>query len=239
MKKRILWMGLSFLLMATLVMAAGQKSEPIAETTGPQYGGTLTALSQYMGGGDIGNPDIGSGQHNPTRWLAPIQEKPFFGDAEKFGPRGTNAYSFKTPFAIPEEYWRGALVESWEFTHDKIVWNVRKGVYWQGRDVMESRELTAEDMVADLIYFKASPGGGTWGDRIGKIYATDKYTVVLEFTEGFDVTVNYFIGLEDRAIYSPPEIEGSEKVEDQVGTGPWMFDEYVTGSHMSYVANPN
>ncbi|GAI85773.1 unnamed protein product, partial [marine sediment metagenome] len=49
------------------------------------------------------------------------------------------------------------------------------------------------------------------------------------------------IGYEDRAVVSPPELEvaGADKWENQVGTGPFMFEEYVIGSHMSLVRNPN
>ena len=37
------------------------------------------------------------------------------------------------------------MLESWEVLADKLVWNVRPGIYWQADDVdfMESRELVA------------------------------------------------------------------------------------------------
>ncbi|MBA7556997.1 Heme-binding protein A [subsurface metagenome] len=40
---------------------------------------------------------------------------------------------------------------------------------------------------------------------------------------------------------SPPEmrVAGASIWENQVGTGPFMLEEYVVGSHMSYVRNPN
>ena len=53
--------------------------------------------------------------------------------------------------------------------------------------------------------------------------------------------LNYYIGFEDRSIYSPPETRaaGAEKYENHIGTGAFMFDEYVSGSHMSYKRNPD
>ena len=77
-----------------------------------------------------------------------------------------------------------------------------------------------------------------WRHMIGDIYATDRYTVVLE-NDQFDIFAYYLIGIEDRSIISPPETEGSKRWEDQVGSGPFMMDEYVVGSHFTYLRNPN
>ncbi|GAI44171.1 unnamed protein product, partial [marine sediment metagenome] len=51
----------------------------------------------------------------------------------------------------------------------------------------------------------------------------------------------FVIGWEDRAIFSPPEmIDNNPQLwENQVGTGPFLFDEYSVGSYMSYKRNPN
>jgi peptide/nickel transport system substrate-binding protein len=48
----------------------------------------------------------------------------------------------------------------------------------------------------------------------------------------------YIVGYEDRALVSPPELQGNKNWEDQVGTGPFMFKEYVAGSYMTYEKNP-
>jgi len=105
---------------------------------------------------------------------------------------------------------------------------------------MESRELTADDVVADLLYLRSTPGGARWHEFAEPegISATDRYTVVIEFTN-FSTNLNYFVGFEDRARIAPPETEGTKLWAQQVGTGPFMFEEYVVGSHMSYVKNPD
>jgi len=107
---------------------------------------------------------------------------------------------------------------------------------------MENRELTADDMAADLLYFREAPGGATFKKWTagGDIYATDRYTLVIEFT-AYSSEWLYIIGYEERALFSPPEMEvaGMDKWENQVGTGPFMFKEYVVGSHMTYERNPN
>ncbi len=187
---------------------------------------------------DPGVPDIGEGRTDFLFFSAPFQEMPLIGDVDKYGPRGTGEFAFQLNSYIPDKFQTGNLIESWELDFDKAVWHVRPGIYWQGRDVMESRELVAEDFVADILYFREAPAGKTLKSFTGKIYATDKYTLVIEMTK-FDISLMYRIGYEDRALISPPETEGNQKWEDQVGTGPWMLKEYVVGSYMKYAKNPN
>jgi peptide/nickel transport system substrate-binding protein len=105
---------------------------------------------------------------------------------------------------------------------------------------MEARELVAADIVADFQRFWEVAWGGRFNGLVSKVYATDKYTVVFEF-ENFTTEFMWFAGTEDRAIISPPELEKNnpDQWENQVGTGPWMFDEYAPGSHMRYAKNPN
>jgi len=105
---------------------------------------------------------------------------------------------------------------------------------------MENRELTADDVVADLLVFLECPGGVTVRGWAGDIYARDRYTVVIEF-DTFDVGWPFYLGYEDRAFMTPPEMiaAGPSKWANQVGTGPFMFKEHVVGSHMSFERNPN
>jgi len=140
---------------------------------------------------------------------------------------------------------KGCLLESWEVTPEKVVWHVRPGIYWapneQQKAWMPVRELTAEDMVAYLLYFKRAPAGVSFSEISGDIYTTGKYTLEIEYSKGYDYMLMYLVGYEDRSNVEPPEtvVAGASKWENQVGTGPWMFKEYVVGAYMSYVRNPN
>ncbi len=173
-------------------------------------------------------------------WHFPVQEKPLVGDFVRYGPRGTGEFMFMSRDGNPFKYMTGWLLEDWEISEEKVIWHVRPEVYWQGRDVMESRELVAEDIVADLLWFREAPGGVGFKDiTTGEIYATGRYTLEIEFSDGYNYMLMYLVGYEDRAVISPPEIEASTRWEDMVGTGPFMFEEYVVGSHMSFLRNPN
>jgi len=208
----------------------------------PQYGGTLTVWLSRSDA-DPPSPDMMDGNIQQTDALNTIQQMPLVGDFVRYGPRGTGEFAFQMRGYNPLQFMKGELLESWEISEGKVVWHVRQGVYWQGlcmgRRVMEDRELTAADIVADLIYFKTCPGGKGFKEMAGDIYATDRYTLVIEFSKGFDFTLMYVVGYEDRAAISPPEIEGSKNWEEQVGTGPFMLKEYVVGSHITFARNPN
>jgi peptide/nickel transport system substrate-binding protein len=95
-------------------------------------------------------------------------------------------------------------------------------------------------MVADINYYRKAPGGKGFDASAGDVYATSKYTLVVDMPT-FDRNLFYLIGYEDRAVYGPPEMieRGCELWENQVGTGPWQLEEYVFGISFEYVRNPN
>jgi peptide/nickel transport system substrate-binding protein len=94
-------------------------------------------------------------------------------------------------------------------------------------------------MADDIIRFWKSPWSSRFEGVIKNVYA-DGDSVVIEI-DTFTHALLYYIGYEDRAVISPVETEeaGPEKWENQVGTGPFMFDEYVVGSYMRYKKNPD
>jgi len=102
-------------------------------------------------------------------------------------------------------------------------------------------ELVAEDMVTDIEYFRQSPMGGRFDGILGDVYSTSKYELVLEMPTYAPDLLMYYLGYEDRSTMEAPETRavGADKYENHVGTGPFMFEEYVVGSYMSYVRNPN
>ncbi|KKK71188.1 hypothetical protein LCGC14_2916430, partial [marine sediment metagenome] len=245
-KKKSFILVLAFVLIGPLVFAGGKEEEetPTTAPGGPQYGGTFTYTYWSITKADPPSPDIQDELYISTRWLNPVQEMPLIADFEKYGPRGTGESQFSMAGYIPAKFQKGHLLESWEVTPEKITWHVRPGIYWAADNVdwMENRELTAQDMVDDILYFRGAESKGKFlRDLTGEIYTTGKYTLVIETPGGFDITLMYKLGYEDRALISPPEMvaAGADKWENQVGTGPFMFKEYVVGSHMTFERNPN
>lgn len=252
MKKRIFSLGLGLLLVTALAVTAGPTAEKAEtpEAVGPQYGGTLTV---FGGLADPPSPAFADVQYPSITWLQNIQERPVMGDTEKYGPRGTGEYLFCSLSYQPDKYLRGCLLESWETNLDRLVWHVRPGIMWaptedqMNRGVMKQpRELTAEDVVLDIIEFLECPWQGRFegfvniDDPASVVYATDKYSLVIEM-DHYNPMVFYYIMYEDRALIAPPETiaAGADKWQNQIGTGAFMFEEYVTGASMSFVRNPD
>jgi len=285
MKKRILWLGLSLLVAAALVLVSCGPTVPVGEEeeeealvprepgtpgTGPgitgeeeeeeeeeevvvvpaegvpQYGGTLTLWRHLsISGMDPPSPDISNGYWFPTQWLSPCQERAFMGDFEKYGPRGTNEFAFQLNAWFPMRMLTGVYVDTWEISQEEIIYHIRHGMHWHGDKpwVTAPDEVTAEDVASDIIYFCNGAAGGYPKGVIKQpiedhIYASDRYTVHIE-TPRYDANLLYLIGFEDRALLAPQAMQGNDNWGDQVGTGPFMLDEYVIGSHMHYLKNPD
>ncbi|MBN1687013.1 MAG: ABC transporter substrate-binding protein [Spirochaetales bacterium] len=235
------------------ILAAGVWATPSNETTAtaavsgePEYGGTFTFVLRHE---EPPSPAIADANFGSLYWLEMMQEHPIAGDFEKYGPRGSGAYMFQDFGYQPAQYVKGHLLESWEISYEKLVWRVRPGIMWAPTDdqmkrgvMKQPRELTAEDMAADVIRFMECG----WRTRfegiagVNNVRVIDRYTLEIDFIN-FSPMLNYYLGLEDRSIYSPPETEtaGADKWENQIGTGGFTFEEYVAGSHMSFVRNDN
>jgi len=245
MKRRALWLMVSCLMAASLVLAScappeGEKAAP-AEEKDPQYGGTLTILTTFC---DLEHLSF---DHADVQWMhnytaGPYQETLLVGDLQK-GPRGTGEWSFTSMAYIPEGVTTGCLAESWEWTDPStLVFHIRQGVMWQDKPgVMEARELTADDVVSswDRILAKPAfvPGRYDWIDSFS---APDKYTVVVKANE-FNANWPYRLGWGYYTMICPPELAeaGARDWENACGTGPFMLTDYIKGTCTTYERNPD
>ena len=235
-----------FLVVAAMAMAAGQQDGGTAAAEmgdGPVYGGTLSMFSRLEA--EPASPSEADSQWIATFGKMPIQETLCRGDLDTYGPRGSGEYAFQTSGYIPMQYVTGHLLESWEIGPADMSCKVREGIYWAPTEAqkawMPERELTADDIVQDIYRFWEAPWGNRFEGVLKEAYTTGEYTFVIEFVDKFNLEGFYYLGWEDRSAIAPPEMieAGDEKWENQVGTGPFQFEEYVPGSHMSYVRNEN
>jgi len=189
MTRKILWMLLSFLLVAALVLASCAKEEVVVEEEEEEEEGVVEEEEEEEEVEEVVVPPVGepiyggtvihflwdatapSADHAVGGWpdmqnTSPVIEFLIMGDAEKYGARGTGEYSFVTD-STPVEYSKGAIAESWEITpeRDKLIFHIRPGIIWAayGKEhVMEPRELTAEDVAWSLNRGIDSPMMGGW-----------------------------------------------------------------------------
>ncbi len=213
--------------------------------SGPQYGGTITVLGTRSSAGPS-SWDITDGQYQTIAYLAPFQDWLLTGDIHKYGPRGTNEFGFTSDTAIPPEFLKGSLAESWEVTNNPlgITFHIRHGVMWQEKPgVMKARELTAYDVEYALNRYRAAaPRGEQWIGYVkpGGFKALDKYTLQVQM-DSFNSTWPFSFGHANFAPIYPPEMvkAGAADWKNQVGTGPFILTNYVKGVGATYEKNPN
>ena len=148
------------------------------------------------------------------------------------------------------ELMSGALAESWEQQDPTtIILNIREGVNWQDKAPMNSRELIASDYVFSLHrmmgmgeFAEAGPApeaGGLLELGIESIEATDDFTVEIKTSEfnilALEASLNVLV--------QPPDVirqfGDMKDWKNVVGSGPFSVDDYVGGSSVTFVRNPN
>ncbi len=261
MKRKILWMGLSCLLVASLVLASCAKEEVVTpgeqeeeeevvtpgeeeeeevvvpEAGEPQYGETITWFPIWSGA-----PGTWYMHGQPMRcWQGAYLECLMMGDIDKYGPRGTNQYDFKVANLCPELYLGGQLAESWEITPTKHTFHMRVGVMFTANPNIgfEPRECTAEDAAFAINYYLTDPAPiGNFAERVIRATASDRYTLEIE-------TPYFYANWADQyylwfPVYPKEVVDaGDTDWRNWVGTGPFILKDYVEGAALTYERNPD
>jgi peptide/nickel transport system substrate-binding protein len=264
MKNKIVWLIVTGLMVAVLVLAScGPEATTTAPPTTtpptttpptttpkptgePQYGGTLTNLHTH------GYFEPQSWDPSETIWLvdvhtSPFMEKLFIGDFVKYGPRGTNQFPFTDMEFIPYEFHSPWLAESWEFPDNlTIVYHIRKGIMWANKPgVMAAREMTANDVAFALertVHGPVAVANQYW-TTIASVTASDKYTVVVKMKQ-YDYNWTLPLSWGWHLLIYPPEVVnapngGIANWRNANGTGPFILKDYVSGASLTYEKNPN
>jgi peptide/nickel transport system substrate-binding protein len=154
----------------------------------------------------------------------------------------------------PPDYVTGSIAASYEFTDPKtFVVHLRQGIHWQNIPPVNGRPFTAADVVFHYNrmyglgggFTTPSPGGAgnAMMAQLVSVTAIDQYTVVFK-----EKTSNPEIILEALQASDPGGFEASEAValwgnlsdwHHAIGTGPFILQDYVTGSSATLIKNPN
>jgi peptide/nickel transport system substrate-binding protein len=213
----------------------------------PQYGGTIIIRTTT----DVASFDPYFTGSNYAGHLIQSLYMEMFGALDWTVDR--KIWDFKTRWR-PPPYRAGLLAESWEQPDlQTVIMHVRKGVNWQDKPPMNGRELIADDIA---YHYNRIFGLGGYGFTkkspyvtqemyapMASVTATDKYTVVFKWKlaslEMLPTLLNEF---------GPANIEAPEVVKQYgdvndwrraVGTGPFILKDFVSGSSVIAIKNPN
>ena len=207
----------------------------------PQHGGTLTAiLFKYPV--DHGSTFL---YHGAGLVAGPALDK--LGIADWALDRTVS--QFTTYF--PESILRGNLAESWDHPDPlTYIYKIRDNVFFHDKPPVSGRQLTADDMAAnyDRLFGigrfagQEPVGGHSWGTNqipVESITATDELTFVVKLSKPYEDTHRQL--LDDCHIRAyPPEIfDMLDDANNVIGTGPFLMDEFVSGTSVTFDRNPN
>ncbi len=232
--------GLCIGMLSVVLLLGLSPGNTVAEE--PQYGGTLRVSSQYptIPPLSFDNYDWNWKHAHDTGLFLPHL---LVGDLRK-GPRGTNENKFHTDAWWPEEYRTGEVAESWTIEKDplRIVFKLRKGIYWAEKPgIMQSRELVADDVVFSMQRIITSPKAiKGYIDYVDRWEALDTYTVAL-YLKKWNENWWYHYGMSYYAAIVPPEMAkaGAAKWQNLCSAGPYMLENYETGSVIVSTKNKN
>jgi peptide/nickel transport system substrate-binding protein len=128
---------------------------------------------------------------------------------------------------------RPMLAEAWELSGDalRLQLKLRKGVQWHS-----GREFTSDDVRFTLTRVRDPKVGGTWvrfANLVEGIDTPDAHTVLLTMKQPTPSILDMFetLNMDDKDAVGDPK--------KAVGTGPFVFKEWVQGQRVSFVKNPN
>jgi peptide/nickel transport system substrate-binding protein len=283
MKKKIVWIMVSCLMVSSLVMMScgttttetkteeetgedkvviterevesGETEEVPEEKSElqppgvPKYGGTYTIATPT----DPTSFDDCEQGNSGAQAAVYCYQQPMNLDWTR-GPAGSGITDFNSGGGAVEDYMGPEIAESWTMPEPGVwVLQIRQGVHWQEADseagrLVGGRELTAEDVVYSFNRHIEAPK--SWLNVSQPVVAE---SATIEKTGSWEVTirtpVEYWTsflwvvyGAGSNRIYAREVVEKYGNVEDwrnTVGTGPFIFADYVPSSVVRLVKNPN
>jgi len=132
------------------------------------------------------------------------------------------------------------LATSWSVNADstELAFTLRGGVTWH-----DGRDFTADDVAFSILLLKAAhPRGRATFANVAEVLTPDRLTAVIVLSKPAPYLLHALAGCESpivpKHIYEGTEAATNPKGNAPVGTGPFVFKEWVRGRHIIYERNP-
>ncbi|MBX6424906.1 MAG: ABC transporter substrate-binding protein [Variibacter sp.] len=173
-------------------------------------------------------------------------------DLKNIDPIWTTAYIsrnhgymiYDTLFAMDADLRpRPQMVDTWEESADKKTWTF---VLREGLAFHDGRPVTAEDCAASLIRWGKRDGmGQQLFTIVESVKGRDAKTLEIKLARPYGLLLDSIGKISSNVPFIMPkeiaETDPFKQIESAVGSGPFIFkkDEWVPGSKVVYVKNPN
>ncbi|QEI07666.1 ABC transporter substrate-binding protein [Pigmentiphaga aceris] len=134
-----------------------------------------------------------------------------------------------------------ALATAWQVTPDglRYTFTLRKGVKWH-----DGKDFSAADVVFSIETLKTvHPRGRVTFANVRSIEAPDAHTVILLLDKPAPYLLTALDGAESpiipKHLYEGKDIASNPLNNAPIGTGPFVFKEWVRGSYVKLERNPN
>ncbi|CAM4376023.1 ABC transporter substrate-binding protein [Kerstersia similis] len=134
-----------------------------------------------------------------------------------------------------------ALATGWEVAPDGLTYTfkLREGVKWH-----DGKDFTADDVAFSIQTLKeVHPRGRVTFANVSSIDTPDAHTVVLHLAKPAPYLLTALDAAESpiipKHLYEGKEVASNPFNNAPVGTGPFVFKEWVRGSHVSLARNPD
>ncbi|WP_313336767.1 ABC transporter substrate-binding protein [Comamonas sp.] len=133
------------------------------------------------------------------------------------------------------------LAVAWTISPDGLVYRfqLRQGVKWH-----DGKPFTSADVVHSIALLKEfHPRGRATFAGVAEVQAPDAHTVVLQLSRPIPYLITALAASESpivpKHLYASGRADTNPANNAPVGTGPFVFKEWVRGSHVIYERNPH